>query len=242
MNEFRFSKAILSIIPKFKYKNEINHILQSFGYLFYKINADYTKAIQNPYLQSLYNSPQGLLLTNFFAINSTSEIDYIASIYGSAPPSITTTSGHYNLTGCNIVDLLENKGITWKAYLENYNCGACYTGDFCPSGTDLYTRTHNPFISMTDINSNPARCAKLMDASQLDTDISNNQVPQFAYYVPNQLDDGHDTSLNYAMNWFKSWFEVRRNNPSLTTNTLFVIVWDYGQQQITFPSFFMVLQ
>ncbi|CAG8642798.1 13979_t:CDS:1 [Racocetra fulgida] len=79
---------------------------------------------------------------------------------------------------------------------------------------------------MADINSNSTRCGKIVDSSQLDLDINSNSVPQFAYYVPNQNDDGHDTSLSTAMTWFQGWFDARRNNPNFNTNTLFVIVWD----------------
>ncbi|CAG8446805.1 phosphoesterase family-domain-containing protein [Gigaspora rosea] len=189
-------------------------------------NTDYSKAIKNTYLKSLYNSAQGVLLTNYNAITHPSEPNYVAMIYGSTAG--ITDDGDYNVTGQNIVDRLETNGITWKAYMEDYTCGTCYTGDFCPSGTDLYARKHNPFISMQDINSDPTRCAKIVDASQLDIDINNNQVPQYVMYVPNQNNDGHDTSLSTAMTWFQGWFDARKNNPNFNTNTLFLITWDEG--------------
>ncbi|CAG8446830.1 6604_t:CDS:2 [Gigaspora rosea] len=177
-------------------------------------NTDYSKAIKNTYLKSLYNSAQGVLLTNYNAITHPSEPNYVAMIYGSTAG--ITDDGDYNVTGQNIVDRLETNGITWKAYMEDYTCGTCYTGDFCPSGTDLYARKHNPFISMQDINSDPTRCAKIVDASQLDIDINNNQVPQYVMYVPNQNNDGHDTSLSTAMTWFQGWFDARKNNPKFS--------------------------
>ncbi|KAF0557662.1 phosphoesterase family-domain-containing protein [Gigaspora margarita] len=164
-------------------------------------NQDYSKAIKSTYLTSLYNSPQGVLLTNYDAVGHPSEPNYVAMIYGSTDG--ITDDGDYNITGQNLVDLLEAKSITWKAYMENYTCGVCFTGDNCPAGTDLYARKHDPFISMQDINTNPTRCAKIVDSSQLDIDISNNQV--------------HNTSC---------WFDARRNNPNFSTNTLFLFVWD----------------
>ncbi|CAG8728732.1 18321_t:CDS:2, partial [Gigaspora rosea] len=187
-------------------------------------NQDYSKAIKSTYLTSLYNSPEGVLLTNYDAVGHPSEPHYVAMIYGSTAG--ITDDGDYNITGQNLIDLLEARSITWKAYMENYTCGVCFTGDFCPAGTDLYARKHNPFISMEDINTNPTRCAKIVDSSQLDIDISNNQVPQYVMYVPNQQDDGHDTSLSTAMTWFQGWFDARKNNPNFNTNTLFFFVWD----------------
>ncbi|CAG8528373.1 4493_t:CDS:2 [Cetraspora pellucida] len=161
-------------------------------------NQDYSSVVNNTYLTSLYNSNEGELLTNYFAVSHPSEPNYVASIYGSTAG--ITNDGDYNITGCNVVDLLEAKSISWKGYFENYTCGVCYTGDSCPT--------------------------KKVDSSVLDTDISGNTVPQFAYYVPNLNDDGHDTSLTYAMNWFQTWFNARRTNPNFNTNTLFVVIWD----------------
>ena len=37
---------------------------------------------------------------------------------------------------------------------------------------------HNPFISFPSITNNATRCAKIVNADQLDTDIANNAVPQ----------------------------------------------------------------
>ncbi|CAG8829443.1 7864_t:CDS:2, partial [Gigaspora margarita] len=159
------------------------------------------QAIKNTYLKSLYNSAQGVLLTNYNAITHPSEPNYVAMIYGSTAGIMD--DGDYNVTGQNIVDLLETNGITIVT------CGTCYTGDFCPSGTDLYARKHNPFISMQDINTNPTRCAKIVDSSQLDIDIT-------------------IINLNTAMTWFQGWFDARRNNPNFSTNTLFLITWDEG--------------
>ncbi|CAG8522567.1 9767_t:CDS:2 [Acaulospora morrowiae] len=186
-------------------------------------NTNYATAIKNAYLKDLTSRSNGLLLTNYFAVAHPSEPNYVATIFGSTAG--VTNDGDYNITGQNLVDLLENKQISWKAYMEDYP-GNCFTGDFAPSGTDNYARKHNPFISMQDISSNSARCAKIVPGTQLDADINANAVPQFAYYVPNQQNDGHDTGLSFAMNWFQGWFEPKLLRPEFTTNTLFFIVFD----------------
>jgi hypothetical protein len=45
--------------------------------------------------------------------------------------------------------------------------------DYC-----LNFSKHNPFISFPSITKNATRCAKIVNADQLDTDIANNAVPQ----------------------------------------------------------------
>lgn len=42
----------------------------------------------------------------------------------------------------SVVDLLENKGVSWGAYLESMP----YTG-FTAENTDLYYRKHNPLVT-----------------------------------------------------------------------------------------------
>ncbi|CAG8543108.1 1597_t:CDS:2, partial [Dentiscutata heterogama] len=201
-------------------------------------NTDYVKAIQQPYLQDLMNRSNGLLLSNYYAITHPSLPNYIATVFGSTAG--VTDDNAYNISGANIVDLLEAKRITWKAYMENYPSNS-FTGDFAPPGTVLYARKHNPFISMVDISSDPSRCEKIVPDSQLDVDINANRVPQFAYYVPNENNDGHDTGIEFAMNWFQSWFEPKLQNPAFTTNTLFFITFDedaYGGNNHIFTGLF----
>ncbi|CAG8826266.1 18339_t:CDS:2, partial [Racocetra persica] len=165
----------------------------------------------------------GLLLNNFFAVAHPSQPNYVAEIYGSTA-GITDDSNH-NISGTNIVDLLEAKGVSWKAYMEDYP-GNCYLGATAPSGQHLYARKHNPFISMDTIRTNSTRCAKIVPGTQLDTDINNNQVPQFVYYTPNQNNDGHDTGVAFANNWFSGWLEPKLTKPAFTNNTLIFVTFD----------------
>ncbi|KAF0557668.1 acid phosphatase [Gigaspora margarita] len=93
--------------------------------------------------------------------------NYVAIIYGSAAG--ITDDGDYDITGQNLIDLLETKRHHLESLHENYTCGVCFTGDNCPLAR----------IFMQDINTNPARCANVVDSSQLDIDISNDQVPLY---------------------------------------------------------------
>ena len=84
-------------------------------------NTDYEAAIQDPYLKHLTSLPNSTLLSNFFAVAHPSEPNYIAQIYGSTAGILDDVD--YNIAGNNLVDL-ENGGISWKVYLENFpeNC------------------------------------------------------------------------------------------------------------------------
>jgi Phosphoesterase family len=84
----------------------------------------------------------------------------------------------------SIVDILEPAGVSWKMYAENYtplSGGGCDTSSSQASG--LYRRKHNPFISFTKVTSSATRCAKIVPATQLQTDISSGSLPQFIFYT-----------------------------------------------------------
>ncbi len=61
------------------------------------------------------------------------------------------------------------------------------------SANAMYARKHNPFISFLNISTNPARAAKLVNAEEFAKDLANDTVPDFAFYIPSQFNDGHDT-------------------------------------------------
>ncbi|CAG8531058.1 19485_t:CDS:1 [Racocetra fulgida] len=79
---------------------------------------------------------------------------------------------------------------------------------------------------MNTIRNNATRCAKIVPGTRLDTDITNNAVPQFVYYTPNQNNDGHDTGVAFANNWLKNWLEPKLTKSAFTTNTLIFITFD----------------
>lgn len=114
---------------------------------------------------------------------------------------------------------MEPRGVSWKAYEEDlpYNC---YAGGM----KGAYYRKHNPFISFDNVRNNPQRCAKIVDASQLDIDLATGQLPQYSYYTPNINNDGHDTGLAYAGNFLDSFLGPRLNK--FPKRTLIVVTWD----------------
>jgi len=124
-----------------------------------------------------------------------------------------------------ISHLLEYAGFTWKSYQEDYNPlsgGDCMT----QSRDGKYYRKHNPFMSFNNIRTNKTRCKSIVNSAQLDTDIANNNLPQFMYYTPNIDNDAHDTDLNFAGKYLKAWLNKYMAIPNFTRNTLVLITFD----------------
>lgn len=182
-------------------------------------NQGYSDVTQN---QDFMNyAQQGYLLTNFYAQTHPSQPNYITILAGD-PMGVADDSVH-DVDGTNIIDLIEAKGVSWKSYNEGYP-GGCFTG----SKSGLYARKHTPFISFLDIQNDAERCAKIVEASQLDSDLQNvDTLPQFMFYTPNLNDDGHNTDLDTAGQFLSSFFGERLNK--FPENTLIVITWDEGE-------------
>ncbi|KAI9311265.1 phosphoesterase family-domain-containing protein [Dichotomocladium elegans] len=196
-------------------------------------NKDYSDAIKDPYFSTIAEKHNGILLTNYSGLTHPSQPNYIGTISGSTKGvNLDLTS---NIDRNSVVDLLEAKGISWKTYQEGYP-GNCYNGS---SGT--YVRRHNPFMSFTNISGNATRCANIVNASQLDIDIANDEVPQYVFYTPDLNNDGHATDLAYSSNWTKNWLEPRMKQEAFTKNTLFVLTWDENQTWVLKPNHIMTV-
>src|SRR6266540_3187829 len=120
-----------------------------------------TRIYSAPYMTSLTNSSG--LTENYTAIAHPSLPNYLALVSGQdfsswsvndCSPGPGCTAG----SAPNLVDSLESRGLTWKAYMEDLPSN-CYTGNL-----GHYTSRHNPFAYFDDIVKNPARCDRIVSA------------------------------------------------------------------------------
>ncbi|KAJ3025161.1 UNVERIFIED_CONTAM: hypothetical protein HDU68_007409 [Siphonaria sp. JEL0065] len=186
-------------------------------------NEDQATVIADPYFKSL--AAKGYNMGNYYGVTHPSQPNYIAMVSGSTQGC--TNDSVININARSVVDLLEAKGLSWKAYNEGYP-GNCYLS----SSSGKYYKKHNPLISFTNINTNSARCAKIVNSAQLDSDAATGNLPNYVFYTPDMNNDGHDTSISYASNWLHGFLEPKLANPAYT-NTLFHIVFDESETYST---------
>ncbi len=127
---------------------------------------------------------------NYYGVTHPSQPNYIASTAGTTAGVPDDNDVTVNLP--NIVDQLEAKHHTWKAYMQGLSLCTTKLDHAC--GNQLYERKHDPFVSFADVQSNPARMADIVDFSQLATDLASKggkAVPDFAYISPDQCHDMH---------------------------------------------------
>jgi phospholipase C len=182
-------------------------------------NRDYQTALDNmPHLKDL--AEKNVLLSNYFAASHPSLPNYIALVSGSTQ-NITSDCTNCFVSQPNLADEMEKSGRTWKAYLESMP-SPCFLGDANP-----YAQKHNPFLYFDSVRLNANRCNQsIVPLTQLDSDLSANQLPNFSFIMPNLCDSGHDCKPSKADKWVNEMVKKLQDSPSLGKNSLIIITFD----------------
>jgi phospholipase C len=177
-------------------------------------NQAYNQIIGNttyaPYLNQLASSYG--LATHYFGVTHPSLPNYLAAFSGSfqgiwddcpaganstcAPQafgSMLTTqeanqaaSTPHLFNGQNLVDQLEARHLTWKAYMQSMP-SVGFTGGYA----GLYGQKHNPFLYFSDIANNPARMQRIVPYTQFASDLKASTLPNFVWVTPDLCNDMH---------------------------------------------------
>jgi phosphatidylinositol-3-phosphatase len=191
------------------------------------------------FIQSLANSYG--LETNYSGVTHVSLPNYIAATSGSNWNSNSDDVAQApKFDHTNIVDQLESAGVSWKAYMENLPS----PGDTVTQTPDaLYVRKHNPFLMYPDVYNNPSRANKVVPLTQLTTDLSANDVPQFVWITPNDCNNMHggapscpfpDSPIDANQvalyqdgdNFLKTWVTAIMDSKAWTGNSAIFVTWD----------------
>src|SRR5260370_9806590 len=129
------------------------------------------------------------LATDYFGVTHVSLHNYIAAASGQTWGSNSDDIAQAPLFNHqNLVDQLEAAGVSWKAYMENLPS----PGDLVTQTPDgLYVRKHDPFLMYPDVYQNPDRAGNVVPLTQLSTDLSTRNVPQFVWITPHSCNDMH---------------------------------------------------
>ena len=121
-----------------------------------------------------------------------------------SPEQIASASATPHMfDGPNLVDRLEDHGMTWKAYMQSIPAVGS-TVEYWPydpvTGVPrkLYAQKHNPFEYFSDIRSSATRMQQIVPFEQLQADLDANTVPDFVWISPDQCHDMHGVSAANA--------------------------------------------
>jgi len=183
--------------------------------LFMFENHSYDEVVANTHFSKF--AKMGTQFTDYYAVTHPSQPNYWCQTSGDFYG--INSDSNFNLNKTNIVDLLDKKGLTWKSYQEDYP-GNCYSG----KKLGKYWRKHNPFMSYDNIRNNKTRCARIVNADELDADLANGTLPQYMYFTPNIDNDCHDTNIAFGGQWLDKFLTPRI--AKFPAGTLIIISWD----------------
>jgi hypothetical protein len=177
--------------------------------------------------------------TNSLAKQYASAINYHGILHPSLPNYLSMVSGGQwgILSNCNdclltnqpvVVDLLENAGISWKAYLESMDV-PCSTAFLAGVAPHIYAKKHNPFLYFNQITGNASRCSShVVPLTQLTTDLATNALPRFTFIVPDLYSDTHDTGVNVGDAWLQQWIPKLMATNQYQKDGVLVLTYDEG--------------
>jgi acid phosphatase len=188
-------------------------------------NTNFADAVADPNFDFI--TKQGIQLTNYFATTHPSEPNYVAVVGGDNFGMQNDNLNHIPSNISSIVDLLEEKGISWAEYQEGMPESGFQGFSFSPSAANDYVRKHNPLIIYDSVALNPARSAKIKNFTLFEQDLKAGTIPQWMFITPNMTNDGHDTNVTFASKFARGFLEPLLNNPNFNgKKTLIVLTFD----------------
>jgi len=202
-------------------------------------NLDYSDVAGSssaPYINSLIS--QGGLATQYYANTHPSIGNYFTMTTG----EIITNDDGYNgvVTIDNVVRELQAASKTWKVYAQSLPQQGYLGGGVYP-----YLHRHNPLSYMSDVQPPSQLNQNIVDFSQLTTDLSSQQLPNYLFLVPDAQHDAHDcpgtmndncdvrVRVAAADNWLSSNLPQLLSNPQFQQSGILVLTTDESRDDNT---------
>jgi acid phosphatase len=202
--------AVVSLTLAPVFPTPIRHVV-----VVYFENAELGPVLQNgSYFRYLANHYS--FAGQYYSIEHYSLPNYLATTSGTA----TNLFKIENTT--QIGDLVRNANETWGSYFQSmpYACD--------PTSSGSYDIFHNPFMMYWDVVSHPIKCAQhVTNFTAWNSAVTLGKIPNYAFIVPNNTADGHDTNVSVANAWLQGWLPPLLN-ATFYSKTVFFLTFDEG--------------
>ena len=173
-----------------------------------------------PYTTSLANGYG--FATHWYGVGHPSLPNYLAMVSGSTQ-GVSDDGTSYSFAGPTLVDQLAQRGIGWKAYMEDMP-SVCFGG----GSSGRYAKKHDPFMYFRSITATPAQCARVVPHAQLSGDLAAGAAPPFLWVTPNLCNDGHDCGNSTADSWLKGEMQLVMGSTWFKQGGSVIVTWDEG--------------
>ncbi|TDZ25422.1 putative acid phosphatase [Colletotrichum orbiculare MAFF 240422] len=171
-------------------------------------NQDFVKVVKDSHIVEL--KKQGISLARYYAQTHPSQANYIAAITG-------------DYFGLDHDERAYMEDMPGPGFLADASDG--HTG----GGKWDYVRKHNPFVSCDSINLNGSRLLNVQAFDDWEADFKAKKVPQYAFIAPNMMNDGHNTSLEYATKWASDFLKPLLEDTAFKERTLILLTYDESE-------------
>jgi acid phosphatase len=174
---------------------------------------------------------KGIALSGYHAVTHPSEPNYVAAIGGDYFGMQNDNFNQVDANVSSVVDLLEDKGISWAEYQEDMP----YTGfeGFAwvnqETGANDYVRKHNPAVIYNKNAESTDRLSQIKNLTMFWEDLENETLPQWMFITPNMTSDGHDTDVTTAGTWTRTFLEPLLDDERFMNDTLVLITFDENE-------------
>ncbi|KAI0705371.1 phosphoesterase family-domain-containing protein [Earliella scabrosa] len=198
-------------------------------------NTDFATAASSPVFQNL--SREGILLEAFYAVTHPSEPNYIAAVGGDFFGAHDDDFYHIPQNISSVVDLLEEKNISWATYQENMPFDG-FTGfnftepDYLTGNSTYvyYVRKHNGLIIFDSVTNVTDRALRVRNFNDFANDVQADAIPQWNFITPNLVNDGHDTTIDFVGDWLNFWLiPLLRDEKFNNNRTIILLTFDENE-------------
>src|ERR1043165_9933634 len=137
-----------------------------------------------------------------------------------------TTNGYSDLT--TIFDRLEERGISWKFYVQNYDPNITYRNASQISGNRSSQIIWVPLLNIDRFIDNPKLSSHIVDLNQYYVDLENGTLPAVAYIAPAGASEHPPGSIRSGQKFVKALIQALMRSDSWNSSAFLLLYDDWG--------------
>jgi len=127
-----------------------------------------------------------------------------------------------------IFDRLEERGISWKFYVQNYDPTINYRTAASITGNRASQVIWVPVLNIARFLDDPELSSHIVDLNEYFTDIENGTLPAVAYIAPSGASEHPPGSIRSGQKFVKSLIQALMRSDSWTSSAFMVMYDDWG--------------
>ncbi len=192
-----------------------------------RVSMGYYDGSDLPFYWNL--ADQFVLFDRFFSsARSGSFANHYFWVTGTAPPAETVRKpGEPFVEPTTIFDLLEERGISWKFYVQNYDPSITYL-DLGSNGNRASQVVWVPLLNFGRFLGDPKYASHIVDLSEYYQDLKQGSLPAVAYIAPSGASEHPPGSLATGQHFVKTLIQELMRSDAWDSSAFLLLYDDWG--------------